>query len=560
MADERDPWLDQDTAERLLRGDLVGTTGAHAAAAARAVSALRALARVAPANTPRSPARAAAVPGETRGEAAALAAFRNTTRRPPHDTAPAPGDTAAPGPDASGPDASGPDGAGPDAFGPDGAGPDGARRALGNLAVRGGGGGGGDPARENRAARGTGMPAVGDAPDPVDVAARGVGTPGAWDGGARPRRGVATVRSVRVRGRAGKPRGRGVRPVPVGAGRAENGGQGRGARPRVGFAALLVGCFVGSAALAVGSGVFVVPAPAGSDQLPRSPAAVTGEPLPSATGHAGGAEPAPGLSPGTLPGGAESAAPGPWRTVGRELLALGGARTAVIGTPTSRAPAAGVWSAPQAGGTSSAWYAAAVDACEHLRDGTLDARHKAQLFRAARGAGAAASFCDGLLDVRTRDSGGSSASAGDPSPSRGGGFGAYDPGGSGRPDSPPSGGSSGPAGPGSTSPSSEPPTSSDPSDAPSSEPAGPPASSAPGTPDGPSVPKRPSTPADSANSAAPTAPTAPAGTKPAPPQGAPSAVARPSAVPAAARDAARDAARGGDPGGDRDAAEDARPR
>ncbi|MEW2549466.1 hypothetical protein AB0910_27445 [Streptomyces sp. NPDC047002] len=509
MGDERDPWLDQDTAERLLRGDLVGTTGAHAAAAARAVSALRALARVAPANSSGAPARAAAAPGETRGEAAALAAFRNTTRRPPHDTVP--GDLTS----------SGAEGAGP---------------AFGDIGVRGSRARGGDTARGARAPGRTGLPAAEGAPAAGGVAARDTDMPGAR--GAGPRRGTGTVRHAPAAcGPGGRPRGRGGRSAPAGSGSggsrdlARDGAQVRGARPRVGFAALLVGCFVGSAALAVGSGVLVVPAPAGSDQLPRSPAAVTGEPLPSATGHAGGgAEPVPGLSPGALPGGAESAGLGPWQTVGRQLLALGGAQAAVIGTPTSRAPAAGIWSTPQAGGTPSAWYAAAFGACERLRNGTLDARSKAQLFRAARGAGAAASFCDRLLDGRNRDSGGSAASAGDPSPSRGGGFGVYDPGGSGSPDSPPPGGSSASAGPGSATPSPEPPASSAPSGPPPSAPAAPPPPSDPGTSSSPSAPAGPGAPAGPTNSAAPTAPTPPAGTKPAPPRGA-----RPSAVPAAAR-------------------------
>ncbi|MFI1827139.1 hypothetical protein ACH41E_11945 [Streptomyces sp. NPDC020412] len=66
MADERYEWLDQDTAERLLRGEPVGALGEPARA--EAVRLDRALRDAAP-----DPAPAA---GELPGEAAALAAFR----------------------------------------------------------------------------------------------------------------------------------------------------------------------------------------------------------------------------------------------------------------------------------------------------------------------------------------------------------------------------------------------------------------------------------------------------------------------------------------------------
>ncbi|WP_030903594.1 hypothetical protein [Streptomyces sp. NRRL F-5126] len=70
MADGRDQWLDEDTADRLLRGEPVGSRGEHAAApAARAAAALRGLAEVTEANGGGANAQAP-------GEAAAVAAFR----------------------------------------------------------------------------------------------------------------------------------------------------------------------------------------------------------------------------------------------------------------------------------------------------------------------------------------------------------------------------------------------------------------------------------------------------------------------------------------------------
>ncbi|MCF3963463.1 hypothetical protein L1885_17740, partial [Streptomyces fuscigenes] len=83
MADERDRWLDEDAAERLLRGEPVETTGPYEAVdAARLAGALHDLARIADANATGRPgpsgaaARRTGLPGGQPGEAAALAAFR----------------------------------------------------------------------------------------------------------------------------------------------------------------------------------------------------------------------------------------------------------------------------------------------------------------------------------------------------------------------------------------------------------------------------------------------------------------------------------------------------
>ncbi|WP_434595495.1 hypothetical protein [Streptomyces sp. A5-4] len=70
MADERDDWLDQDAAERLLRGEPVESADDHVRARAECLSA--ALDELARAGDP-EPGAATGLPGE----AAALAAFRN---------------------------------------------------------------------------------------------------------------------------------------------------------------------------------------------------------------------------------------------------------------------------------------------------------------------------------------------------------------------------------------------------------------------------------------------------------------------------------------------------
>ncbi|MFD3728362.1 hypothetical protein [Streptomyces sp. NPDC058671] len=71
MADERYQWLDQESAERLLRGEPVDAVDDHARAGAERLA--RAL------DTARTPAFPAAGNGELPGEAAALAAFREAT-------------------------------------------------------------------------------------------------------------------------------------------------------------------------------------------------------------------------------------------------------------------------------------------------------------------------------------------------------------------------------------------------------------------------------------------------------------------------------------------------
>ncbi|MEU2115419.1 hypothetical protein ABZ567_07145 [Streptomyces sp. NPDC016459] len=71
MADERYQWLDQESAERLLRGEPVDAVDDHARAGAERLA--RAL------DTARTPAFPAAGSGELPGEAAALAAFREAT-------------------------------------------------------------------------------------------------------------------------------------------------------------------------------------------------------------------------------------------------------------------------------------------------------------------------------------------------------------------------------------------------------------------------------------------------------------------------------------------------
>ncbi|MBD0717469.1 hypothetical protein BU196_26770, partial [Streptomyces sp. CBMA370] len=68
MADERYQWLDREAAERLLRGEPVGTAGAHERA--QAVRLSEAL------DEARTPAVPPAEDAELPGETAALAAFR----------------------------------------------------------------------------------------------------------------------------------------------------------------------------------------------------------------------------------------------------------------------------------------------------------------------------------------------------------------------------------------------------------------------------------------------------------------------------------------------------
>jgi hypothetical protein len=85
MADERDQWLDEETAERLLRGEPVERFGDGAHRAASHLSdALRSLAPVTSANSAGAPGGTGA---ETCGEAAAVAAFRQArvaARAPRH--------------------------------------------------------------------------------------------------------------------------------------------------------------------------------------------------------------------------------------------------------------------------------------------------------------------------------------------------------------------------------------------------------------------------------------------------------------------------------------------
>ncbi|MCA1218821.1 hypothetical protein [Streptomyces sp. 8L] len=411
MADERDQWLDKDTAERLLRGDSVESLDAYAGAeAARVASALRDLALIAHANEPDGPERprdgagSPGTTGPTPGETAAVAAFRRARqdRTSAHTgRAPRTEGTRLDGSRTGSPRAESPrtesgwrDGGWSDGGRRDGGWSDGSRRD----------GGWSDGSRSNSGRT-------------AGVSAHGV------RGGDADRGGEDTLAPVRIA------------PVPAteararwcAFGRALTGGQGR---PRGGgLAAVFVGCVLGSAALAVGSGALFAPASTDSHETPPPAVSPTEGPAPSASGGNPYVTRAPG---GPLPGGAGA---GPWESVGKQMLSLGGtgvADSTRTPGPSASAPRGGHSVSPGAS-TPAARYAAAVDACQALRDGTIDHRHRAMLVRLAKGEHGAAVFCAHLLAGLPEQSDGDSAS---PRPSGSGGFGVYDPGGSSASNSP----------------------------------------------------------------------------------------------------------------------------
>ncbi|MBP0461236.1 hypothetical protein JFN87_27795, partial [Streptomyces bomunensis] len=120
---------------------------------------------------------------------------------------------------------------------------------------------------------------------------------------------------------------------------------------------------------------------------------------------------------------------------------------------------------PGAGVTPSAWYTAAVRACQDLRAGTLDGVRRTELLRVMKGRAGALAFCDSLLG--DGGSGGSgSGSGGDGSGGDGSGEGGGQGEGQGGGGYLPPGGGYGPNGGGSSSPSTSPTTSPEPGGSP----------------------------------------------------------------------------------------------